>query len=45
MLNDLNNSTHHKIINAVKQNSSIESLTLSYSNCKADECLKDCVSL
>ena len=40
-LNDLNSSTHHKIINVVKQNSSIESLTLSYRNCKADECVKD----
>ena len=40
-LNDLNDSTHHRIINAVKQNNSIEILTLSYINVIADECVRD----
>ena len=40
-LNGLNDSTHYQIINALKQNDSIKSLTLSYNNCNADKCVKD----
>jgi len=40
-LSNLNESTHYKIISGVKQNNSINSLTLCYDNCNADKCIED----
>jgi len=40
-LKNLNGSKHYKIISGVKQNSSINSLTLCYDNCNADKCIEN----